>query len=95
MSVYLTRKSNSERMINATAAGIAEKRRKSRALSRGNIRQDTRRGTRGVSMGNVLEVEDIARLSKKKSGEKKKDDHPVFKSVSLHPVLNFLCLFNS
>ena len=85
-------------MINATAAGIAEKRRKSRALSRGNIRQDTRRGTRGVSMGNVLEVEDIARLSKKtkkKSGEKKRDDHPVLNSVSLHSVLNFLCLFNS
>ena len=89
-------------MINATAAGIAGKRRKSRALSRGNIRQDTRRGTRGVSMGNVLGVEDIARLSKKtkkKSGKEKKspkenkDDHPVFNSVCLHPVLNFLSLF--
>ena len=90
-------------MINATAAGIAEKRRKSRALSRGNIRQDTRRGTRGVSMGNVLGVEDIARLSKKtkkksskekKSPKENKDDHPVFITVRLHPVLNFLSLFN-
>ena len=43
-------------MINATVAG---NRRRSRALSRDNIRQDTRRGSRDGSKSNVLDIDGL------------------------------------
>ena len=43
-------------MINATVAG---NRRRSRALSRENIRQDTRRGSRAGSKSNVLDIDGV------------------------------------
>ena len=46
-------------MINATVAGNGGNRRRSRALSRENIRQDTRRGSRAGSKSNVLDIDGL------------------------------------
>ena len=55
-------------MINAAAAGNAEKRRRSsRSLSMGIIRQDTRRGSRAGSIGNLLEVDGFYGASRRGS----------------------------
>jgi ribosome assembly protein YihI (activator of Der GTPase) len=46
-------------MINATVAGHGGNRRRSRALSRENIRQDMRRGSRAGSRSNVLDIDGL------------------------------------
>ena len=46
-------------MINATVAANGGNRRRSRALSRENIRQDTRRGSRAGSKSNVLDIDGL------------------------------------